>query len=123
MRSAIRTGTILFLLFLGVQATSSVSMAKDVSCSDIPALMQQMKQAQTSVQDGLISNHEMFAQSLESYSDSLSASAGRAHKAISENMKKATDSVRKRAEKAQVLSKKLETSTDELIKTVEKCLK
>ena len=123
MRSAIKSGTILFLLFIGVQAHSSLGLAKDVSCAELPVLLQQMKLAQTSVQEGLISNHEMFAQSLESYSDSLSASAGRAYKAISENMKKATDSVRKRAEKAQGLSKKLETSTDELIKTVEKCLK
>ena len=108
---------ILFFLFL-----SDISFAK-TNCSDIISELKQMKTAQSSVHATLVSNHEMMAQSLESYSEALISSAGRAHKAISENMKTAAKSLRERGLKAQNISKKLETNTDEIIKSVEKCLK
>lgn len=101
---------------------SSVTFSK-TNCSEIISDLKQMKTAQASVHASLVSNHEMMAQSLESYSEALTSSAGRAHKAISENMKTAAKSLRERGLKAQNISKKLETNTDEIIKSVEKCLK
>ncbi len=102
---------------------SSISFAKTSDCSAVVEQLRQMKVAQASVQESLVSNHEMMAQSLESYADAISESAGRAHKSISENMTKAAGSLRQRGLKAQGISKKLETNTDDLIKSVEKCLK
>jgi hypothetical protein len=110
------------LLFVLV-SYSQISFAKSSECSGIVEQLRQMKSAQTSVQQSLVANHEILAQSLESYADALSDSAGRAHKAISDNMVKASESIRKRGLKAQSISKKLETNTDDLIKSVEKCLK
>jgi hypothetical protein len=110
-----------YILFIMV--ISSFTFAKSSDCSAVVEELRQMKAAQASVQETLVSNHEMMAQSLESYADALSESAGRAHKAISENMGKAATSLRSRGLKAQNISKKLETNTDELIKSVEKCLK
>jgi hypothetical protein len=110
-----------FILF--AMAMSSMSFAKSSDCSEVVEQLRQMKTAQVSVQETLVSNHEMMAQSLESYADAISESAGRAHKSISENMNKAANSLRQRGLKAQGIAKKLETHTDDLIKSVEKCLK
>ncbi len=112
---------IFFVLFAMI--ISSFSFAKTSDCSAIVEQLRQMKVAQVAVQESLVSNHEMMAQSLESYADAISESAGRAHKSISENMTKAASSLRQRGLKAQGISKKLETNTDDLIKSVEKCLK
>ncbi len=110
-------------LFFFVSMISFSLQAKTTECADVIQQLQQMKTAQASVQETLVSNHEMMAQSLESYSEAISESAGRAYKSISENMSKAAGSFRQRGLKAQSLSKKLETNTDELIKSVAKCLK
>jgi translation initiation factor 2B subunit (eIF-2B alpha/beta/delta family) len=123
MKAIIRSGIMFVFLFVGVQLASMESEAKTVDCQELPQLLQQMKKAQSSIQESLISNHEMMAQSLESYAESLVLSAGKAHRAISENMKNATGSVRARATKAKSIAQRLESNTDELIKTVEKCLK
>ena len=111
------------LLFFVSTGHSTLSVAKSTECSSLIEQLRHMKVAQSSVQQSLVSNHEMLAQSLESYADALSSSAGRAHKAISDNMVKASESVRQRGLKAQLISKKLESNTDDLIKSVEKCLK
>ena len=70
-----------------------MSFAK-TNCSDIISELKQMKTAQSSVHATLVSNHEMMAQSLESYSEALTSSAGRAYKAISENMRYPAPEVR-----------------------------
>jgi hypothetical protein len=97
--------------------------AKTLVCSEVVEQLRQMKAAQTSVQESLISNHEMMADSLESYSEAISGSAGRAYKSISENIDKAAVSLKQRSLKARNISKNLESNTDDLIKSVEKCLK
>lgn len=114
---------ILGILFFVVQMASVSAVAKSTNCSEVLAQLRQMKSAQASIQQTLVSNHEMMAQSLESYSDALSESAGRAHKTISENMSKAANSLRQRGLSAQNISEKLDLATDQLIKSVEKCLK
>jgi len=116
----------IIIIFIGIiQLLSLAAFARPKSgeCTAIIEQLRQMNVAQSSVQRSLILNHEMMAQSLESYSEALSESAGRAHKAISENMAKASGSLRQRGLKAQDISKKLESNTDDLIKSVEKCLK
>lgn len=107
--------------FIGI--ISFGAYAKPADCTQIIEQLQQMKAAQASVQETLISNHELMAQSLESYSEALLDSAGRAHKTISENMNSAAALLRQRAIKAQNISKKLETHTEDLIKSVDKCIK
>lgn len=114
--------SVMFLSFVTVLFASK-SFAQTKDCAQVIEQMKQMKNAQATIHQSLISNHEMMAQSLDSYSEALESSAGRAHKAISGNMKKAADSLRERSLKAVSISKKLENGTEELIKTVEKCLK
>lgn len=114
--------TVVLFFILGTTYAPGV-FAKPSECSNVVEQLRQMKAAQTSVQQSLVANHEMLAQSLESYADALTSSAGRAHKSISDNMTKASESIRQRGLKALSISKKLETNTDDLIKSVEKCLK
>ncbi len=113
------------IVFLSIVTVlfASRSFAQTKDCSQVLEQMRQMKNAQATIHQSLISNHEMMAQSLDSYSQALEDSGGRAHKSISGNMKKAADSLRERSLKAVSISKKLENGTEELIKTVEKCLK
>jgi ABC-type transporter MlaC component len=69
-------------------------------CGSFLRDMKQMKEAQESIQQSLISNHDMMADSLETYADALKETSGKAYKKISENMYKASESVRKRKTKA-----------------------
>ena len=97
--------------------------ASQSDCDSIITHLKQMKKAQTAVQSSLINNHEMLAESLESYSDALSSSGGRAYKTISASMIKASTSLKERGNKGAQLSQKLSDQTDELIKIIEKCIK
>jgi hypothetical protein len=82
-----------------------------------------MKDAQTSIQMSLVSNHAMFASTLDSYADALSESAGRAHRTISTNMLSSAESFRNRGLKAQNTAAKLNKVTEDLIQRLMKCLK
>lgn len=92
-------------------------------CSQVLSQLREMKSAQMAVQSSLIRNHDMMADSLDSYADALKESQGRAHKAVSSNMLTASESLRKRGEKGQDLAEKLAEKTEEIIKNVENCLK
>lgn len=92
-------------------------------CATFVSDFKQMKQAQEAIQQSLISNHDMMADSLETYADALKETSGKAYKKISENMYKAGESVRKRKTKAQDISKEFSEKTAELLKTAEKCIK
>ncbi len=93
------------------------------ACDQVLSELKQMKKAQQTVQGSLISNHDMMAESLESYSDALKVSAGKAFKTVESNMSKAALSLRERGQKAQVISDKLTSATEELINKIENCLK
>lgn len=108
-------------LLCGGQAFAEAKNAEN--CSQIVSLMRDMKSAQKAVQESLIRNHEMVADSLDSYSDALSESQGRAHKTVTSSMRTASDSLRKRGDKGQELADKLADQTDLLIKKVSDCLK
>lgn len=82
-----------------------------------------MKQAQSSIQMSLISNNNIFANTLESYSEALSESGGKAFKTISSNMNSSVVSIRERGVKAHSTSLKLNEATEDLIERIAKCLK
>lgn len=92
-------------------------------CSQVVSQLREMKAAQVAVQTSLIKNHEIVADSLDSYADALKESSGRAHKTVSNSMLTASNSLRKRGEKGQDLAEKLAEQTDIIIKSVEGCLK
>lgn len=98
--------------------------AKDVAkCDQLVEHLKQMKKAQLSVHQSLIANHDLIAQSLESYAEALNDSSGRAYKAVESNMTKAAQSLKERGEKGQDVALKLSQQTDELIKIAANCLK
>jgi hypothetical protein len=99
------------------------SIRAHAACSDLVGEMKAMKQAQVKIQNSLISNHETYAQTLESYGDALNESAGRAYKSISGNIKNSAESIRIRGSKAQKLADKLESSTEQLVQRIARCLK
>jgi hypothetical protein len=93
------------------------------ACASFVSDMKQMKEAQESIQQSLISNHDMMADSLETYADALKETSGKAYKKVSENMYKASESVRKRKTKAQDIAKEFSEKALEMLKTAEKCVK
>lgn len=109
--------TIILLLVI------SPLFAQASDCSALVSQLRQMKEAQLAVQGSLIKNHDMVADSLDSYADALKESSGRAHKTVSNSMLTAASSLRKRGEKGQELAEKLADQTDLIIKSVENCLK
>lgn len=107
-------------LFLSTVVVAQIASA---NCGQLLEDLRQMKKAQESVQSSLISNHEMMAASLESYSDALKQTSGKAHKAVSQNMARAVVSLRERGLKAQNIANQLSEKTEDLIQQAEKCLK
>ncbi len=102
---------------------SSICHAASGDCASFMSDFKQMTVAQDSIQQSLISNHDMMADSLDTYADGLKESSGKAYKKIVENMYKAGESVRKRKTKAQDISKEFALKANELLKTAEKCVK
>ena len=100
----------------------SISLRAE-ECAQLVSELQDMRKAQNTIQMSLISNHEMFATSLESYSEALSETAGRVHKTVSANMSSSAQSFRERGLKAQKTALKLDQATLHLIQKVSKCLR
>lgn len=99
------------------------SISSSASCADVIADLKAMKEAQTTIQNSLISNHAMFASTLESYSEALTETAGKAHKVISSNMMSSAESFRNRGLQARKTALKLEDATEDLIQRISKCIK
>ena len=112
MRKILITMGFLFSLSLSAQ-----------ECTQIISELQDMRKAQNTIQMSLISNHEMFATALDSYSEALSETAGRVHKTVSVNMSSNAQSFRDRGLKAQRTALKLDAATANLIQKISKCLK
>ncbi len=108
------------ILVLGTLVAFSV-LADE--CSDIIPEMEAMKKAQGAIQMSLVANHTMIADTMESYSEALSSTAGRAFKTISSNMLASSTSIRDRSQKAKKTAIKLDLATTELIQKITKCLK
>ena len=111
---------IITVLCLGWLVTLSAA-AED--CSDVTAEMEAMKKAQGAIQASLVANHHMIADTMESYAEALSSTAGRAYKTISSNMLNSSTSIRERSLKAKKTAIKLDQATTELIQKITKCLK
>ena len=111
----------LILIVLSVALYSVNSFGAD--CGSIVSELKAMKQAQSSIQMSLISNHNIFAGTLESYSEALSESGGKAYKTISGNMSNSVVSIRDRGVKAHDTAIKLDVATEDLIQRITKCLK
>lgn len=92
-------------------------------CASLVTELKSMKQANKTIQQSLISNHVLFASTLESYSDALVESAGRAHRTISLSMSNSADSYRERGLKAQKMMAQLDEASADLIQKISKCLK
>ncbi len=100
-----------------------VPVLAQAKCEQLIEQLKQMKKAQLSVHQSLIANHDLIAQSLESYSEALRDSTGRAYKVVETNMTKAAQSLKGRGEKGQDVALKLSQQTDELIKIAANCVK
>lgn len=110
-------------LFIITSAIVMYSISSWAGCSDVIADLQAMKQAQTTIQNSLVSNHAMFASTMESYSEALTETAGKAHKVVSSNMLSSAESFRNRGLQARKTALKLEEATEELIQRISKCIK
>ncbi len=99
------------------------SLNSFANCGSIISELRAMKQAQSSIQMSLVSNHNLFAQTLESYSEALHDSGGKAFRTISKNMNNSVSSIRDRGTRANETSVKLEEATEDLIQRIAKCLK
>lgn len=99
------------------------SISSLASCGDVIADLRAMKEAQASIQSSLVANHEMFASTLESYSQAMTESAGRVHHVVSSKMLSSAESFRNRGLKAQKTASKLDEATEDLIQRISKCLK
>ena len=106
-----------------VSAFLLYSISTLASCADVVSELRSMKEAQTQIQQSLISNHAMFATTLESYSEALTESAGKVHKVVSTNMLSSAASFRNRGVQARKTAVKLEEATEDLIQRVSKCIK
>lgn len=112
-----------FMVVTSFLSFSSICHAASGDCASFISDFKQMTVAADAIQQSLISNHDMMADSMDLYADGLKESSGKAYKKVVENMYKAGDSIRKRKTKAQDISKEFALKSNELLKTAEKCFK
>lgn len=92
-------------------------------CGDIASELDAMKKAQMAIQMSLISNHALMAESMDSYAQALSETAGRVHRTVSSNMLETSKSFKERGDKAHKTVLKLDVATADLISRINRCLK
>lgn len=92
-------------------------------CREMVDELAAMKRAQQVMLETLSANHELFAVTLESYSDALARSQGKVHKVLSNNMNDAAKSFRQRGVSAKTSAQKLDRATAELVSRLQKCMK
>lgn len=117
-----------FLLFLAfvmglvlnaeVVLAANNSMAKKMECSALKEELKAMQQAQQSIVNSLVSNHQTFAVTLEEYSDT----AVSAPKVASKEMKRSAQSFRSRGVQGKKIAEKLNKASADLIARVATCL-
>lgn len=111
------------LVFSCSHTPSSESRMVASECSDLAESISQMIEAQDSIQKSLIDNHQVMADNMSDFADTLKASNGRGYKEVSQSLYKASESIKKRKEKAKEISKKFSEKSEDVLKTVKKCLK
>jgi hypothetical protein len=118
MNHSNRLATTLFFVFWLCFAKLAVAN----ECGSLIILLKDLQKAQRSVSDSLIQNHYMMGDTLESYSETMRDSRGKAYEAIAKNMGKAGQSFKARAEKATGHSSLIADNTSEIISLAEKCI-
>lgn len=92
-------------------------------CDSLVSLLKDLQKAQRAVSDSLIQNHYVMAETLESYSETMRDSRGKAFEAIAKNMGKAGESFKARADKASGHSTLIADNTNEIISLAEACIR
>ncbi len=110
-----------FLISLAVVLFSHGALA--TSCSDLKHELRAMQQAQQSITQSLVSNHETFSSTLEEFSGQVFESGEGTSLAISAEMNQSAKAFRKRGVRALQASQKLNQSTQDLLARVASCLK
>lgn len=108
--------TIIFFVIYSFDSAFAADCAKYIK------ELHMMNKAQVALLSSMSSNHEMFASSMESYSEALDLTAGRAYKTVGKNMTSAAQSFRERGEKGQLQAQQLDTHTKKLISDLTTCL-
>jgi len=108
---------------LFVSLLLSVNSVHANECTELVEELQSMRKAQQTMLKSLSDNHDLFATTLESYSDALSATAGKVHKTVTTNMNESAKSFRQRGAAARLTSAKLDRATSDLISRIEKCVR
>lgn len=111
------------IILLSTGALFFTSMITQASCQDLIAEMRSMKEAQTSIQASLIANHDLFADTIKSYTGALAGTSAKSQKQILINLDKTAESFRSRGFQAQKTSAKFESATEDLIQRLSKCMK
>lgn len=100
----------------------SFDSAMAANCEKYVKELNEMNKAQVALLTSMSNNHEMFATSMESYSEALDLTAGRAYKTVGKNMTSAAESFRERGEKGQAQAQQLDFYTKKLITKISQCL-
>lgn len=109
------------LLFLVFATFSQAAVAS--SCTDLKQELLALQQAQQSMLQSMVANHETFSSTLEEFSEQLSESESGAAVSISSEMNQSAKAFRKRGLQAQKLNQKLDQATQDLLARVASCLK
>jgi hypothetical protein len=112
------------LVFVTISLSCLSSQAQIASkCSGLKEELMAMRHAQHDLIQGLISNHELFASSMEEYSNLLnSTQKSSLSPFISKNMNQSAAATRSRGVSGKRLAKALDLATDDLIHRIGDCL-
>lgn len=101
----------------------SIPVYTKAACKDLINELETMKRAQSQIITSLARNHDTFADQLSSLSFELAIYKKTVPQKALEAMEKSSQAYRVRAQKAFSTADSLESSTEDLIKRIQKCLK
>ena len=112
------------LLFVLLVSGFAQIATASVKCKELKEELAAMKNAQTQIMNGLISNHEIFASSLEEYAEIAgSVQPKEPLLSLSKNMKQSARVTRNRGLQGRQMTARLNAATEDLFKRVSLCLK
>ncbi len=125
MKTILVSAVSVIMIFLALETAqgSTLAAVAPASCKELVTELQLMRKAQNQIIDGLASNHEQIASSLNKVSHDLMFYNKPAPLKVIHNINGMASVYRKRGEKGKDQAQSLDQATNDLIQRISLCLK
>lgn len=115
------TRNLVLFIYASALLLSRMSFANE--CKDLGEELEAMRKAQYQIMTSLVSNHQDFAETMNSLVDEVATNSNKISRSNLMSLKRAAQSYRARGEKGQSIAEKLDLASAHLIAKTKKCLR